>query len=132
MSKAANIMIGIILFGMICLGSAEFINGFKEKYDLEVEEGWEDDYDLIDNMTTISKDMSDILESKDTNWVISGLRMGYSVLKNMFRLPKFVSSIFNNIADRLNIPNWAVANMVLLMTIIIMIVIAAALLRWFI
>ena len=132
MSKMANFMIGIVLFGMIAIGGAEYINGFKEKYDLEVEEGWEDDYDLIDNMTTISKDMSDILESKDTNWVISGLRMGYSVLKNMFRLPKFVSSIFNNIADRLNIPNWAVANMVLLMTIIIMIVIAAALLRWFI
>ncbi len=125
-------MIGIILFSMIIIGTTTFLGGFTDPYDVEVEPGWEDTYDFVGNMTDIGSEMTDTLESKETNWVISGLRMGYSVLKSVLKLPQFMASILGNMGGRLHLPEWVTNYIIVIITIIILFIIAAALVRWYI
>ena len=132
MSQLATYIIGIILFSMIIIGSTSFLAGFNQNYNIEVEPGWEDTYNFIDNMTDIGVDTTEILESKDTNWVLSGLRMGYSVLKGTFQLPKFMAETLGNMGTRLHLPPWVTNHVVVIITIIIIFIIVAALVRWYI
>ena len=125
-------MIGIVLFSMVIVGTTAFLGGFTDPYDVEVEPGWEDTYDFVDNMTDIGSEMTSSLESSETNWVISGLRMGYSVLKSVLKLPQFMASILGNMGARLNLPPWVTNYVVVIITIIIVFIIAASLVRWYI
>ncbi len=117
---------------MIIIGSTAFLGGFTDNYNIEVEPGWEDTYNFIDNMTDIGIDTTEILESKDTNWVLSGLRMGYSVLKGVFKMPQFMATTLGNMGTRLHLPTWVTNSIVVIITIIIIFIIVAALVRWYI
>ena len=132
MSKIAGFMIGVILFSLIVVGGGQFINNFKVQYDLKVEEGWEAPYDYLGNMTSAGRDMEKILESKDTSWLEGGLSMGWSVVKNALGIPKFMKGVMTEAADRLNLPHWFEKYIGTIMVIILLMVIVAALLRWYI
>lgn len=135
MSQLAKYMIGLMLFSMIIIGTTMFLRGFSDNYNIEVEPGWEDSYNFIDNMTTIGDDMTGILESKETNWAVSGLRMGYSVLKGALQLPQFMGDIFGKIGTRLGITKetkWVTNYIIIIITMLIIFIITAGLIRWYI
>jgi hypothetical protein len=132
MSKLANVIIGIVLFSFIMLGTSRLMSDTDTNYNVTIEQDWELEFtQLSDNQSIIGHNMTEILESTSTNWVVSGLRMGYSVLKLTFRLPLIISGMFGNIADRLHLPDEMINTVYLIMTIIIIFVIVAALVRWY-
>lgn len=131
MSRALGIMLGIVFFSMIVVGSNFFLNDFKKNYDIEIEEGWTEEFDFIENMTTISDDISNIVETNKTNWATGGFRLGYSGLKSILQVPKFISALFEGLNERLNLPPWATQYMVVIMMMVFLLtIVLPALLRW--
>lgn len=138
MAKLANIMIGLVLFSMVIGGLAVYMGGFEEHYDITIEDGWSDVYNISQNITSLSDEMTNILEEKDANWVVSGARLGYSVLKTVFKLPSHVNTLIDHIFARFHIcpvnveeKCWIRAGIKTILVISLIFLIAQALVRWY-
>lgn len=131
MSKLANLMIGLVLFSMVILGANLFLGGFTQHYNIQIEEGWADVYDFTGNISFIGTNMTGTLQTKSTSWLEHGLRMGYSVLRMTLGIPKYIYSLFGNVMARLHLPPELVNPIVAIMVLILIFIIAAALVRWY-
>ena len=131
MSKLANIMIGFVLFSLIILGVQNFSDGFKSEYDITSESNWSGQFLYLNEMEDISKEMTDILEDENSNWLEQGIKLGMSMLRNVLNLPKYVYKLFGSLPEILNVPAWAVNYLGIILIIILIMIIGSALLRWY-
>lgn len=133
--KIIGFIIGVILFGMIILGSSSFLGGFAENYKVNVSGTWNETYVKLAEMENLTKDFSGELEGGDitkTNWFVSGLEMGYKALKTSLKMPQYLNAIFQNIGSELHLPSWVANNLLVIFTLIIVFILASALIRWYI
>ena len=131
MSKLTNLMLGFILFSMIIVGAKYGADGFKENYDIESGSNWDSQFNYIENMTGIANEMSDILEDPNSNWLEQGIKLGYSVLKTVLKLPAYAKDLVSNVADILNLPPWSVGYIDVILVIVIVFILTSALIRWY-
>ena len=131
MSKLTNIMIGFILFSMIIVGATYVAKDFSSEYDIGIEGNWSEQFDYIDEMTDKTQKMTDILEDPNSNWLEQGIKLGYSVLKNLLGLPKYARDLVSNTADLLNLPPWSVNYLGTILVIVILFILTSALIRWY-
>jgi hypothetical protein len=131
MSKLVSIFIGVMLFSMIIIGFTTYIGGFRQFYNVTVEEGWEARYDLRNDTAIAAMNISEVLEGEHTNWAEGGYRIGYAAVRVILRIPLMFMDILAGISTRLGLPDWVDAYLAILLVVTIFFVLIQALVRWY-
>ena len=140
--KVSTLLISIILFGMVLLGSSFFLGDLATSYGVTAETNYSRTLDLSKNITQIGNDMTNKVQEDETSTTsttdtLTGALWGFTIktyqaIKMTFNIGKLFSAMVYDMAIYFALPVWFIDGILLIIAIVIFGVVVSAIYKWFV
>lgn len=135
MTSLRSILISLIVFSMAIAGMGMIVADFNTSYNVTIDTGWEDTYNLLDNVTEntgVIKNQTAGSEIETATAFESLSQGGLASLKLFYNSGAYFSSIINNMALEYGVPAWVVEGLLAIIILTISMIILSAIFRFFV